>query len=242
MIAVRVRDLHYSYPDGTKALSGVSFDLEEGRSLFLMGSNGSGKTTLILHMNGILHPSRGFVEIFGIRVTKDRSVLAKVRRLVGLVFQDPDDQLFSPTIYEDIAFGPRNMGLPESEVRARVMDALEKVGLRGLENKAPHRLSEGQKKRAALATVLAMDPKILVLDEPTSNLDGRGFSSIVRILRELKEEGKTLIVATHDLELARRLADEILILNSGRVLAHAPANDILSQRKLLIDSGILPDV
>ncbi|MEM3452938.1 MAG: ABC transporter ATP-binding protein, partial [Candidatus Hadarchaeum sp.] len=168
MMAVEVKNLQYKYPDGTVALRGVNFWVKKGEKVYLLGPNGSGKSTLLLHFNGILKPQRGKVMILGKEISKWGE---EVKRIVGLVFQNPDDQLFMPTVYEDVAFGPVNLKLDESEVKKRVENALKTVGMKGCEERSPHHLSYGEKKRIAIATVLAMDPEILVLDEPTLSLD-----------------------------------------------------------------------
>ncbi len=236
---VEVRDLHYRYPDGVEALKGVSFDVEEGESVGIVGPNGAGKSTLLLHLNGILmgYSSGGSdpVRVKGIPVRREN--LREIRRLVGLVFQDPNDQLFSPTVFEDVAFGPLNLGLTPEEVAERVKRALEAVGMAGYENRSPHHLSLGEKKRIAIATVLAMAPEILVLDEPTANLDPVGRWELMELLRSLPH---TKIIASHDLDFVERMCDKVVVLNSGKVLAFGPVGQILADRGLLVKARLAP--
>jgi cobalt/nickel transport system ATP-binding protein len=194
--AICIRDLSYTYPDGTEALKEVSLEISRGESVALLGPNGAGKSTLTLHLNGILKGKEGSVEIFGDKIGE--ADLKKIRKRVGIVFQDPDDQLFMPTLFDDLAFGPMNLELPQDEVKERVEIALRKVGLSGFEDRMPHHLSFGQKKRAAFAAVLSMEPDILVLDEPTLNLDPRSRFEVIHVIEELHKEGKTIIIATHD--------------------------------------------
>ena len=212
MKAVEIRGLRYTYPDGTAALRGVNLEVEEGESVYLMGPNGSGKSTLLLHLNGLLLPQRGEVRVLGMDT---RNGVGEIRRRVGLVFQDPDDQLFMPTVLEDVAFGPLHLGLGEREVRRRVREALRAVGAEGLERRSPHHLSYGEKKRVAIATILSMEPQLLVLDEPTLGLDPWARREFLSLLRRLKR-GRTLVMAGHDLELMG-LCDRALLLRRGRV-------------------------
>lgn len=212
MRAVEIRELRYTYPDGTVALRGVNLEVEEGESVYLMGPNGSGKSTLLLHLNGLLLPQRGEVRVFGMDT---RNGVEEIRRRVGLVFQDPDDQLFMPTVFEDVAFGPLHLGLREREVRRRVREALRAVGAEGLEGRSPHHLSYGEKKRVAIATILSMEPQLLVLDEPTLGLDPWARREFLSLLRRLRR-GRTLVMAGHDLELME-LCDRAFLLRRGRV-------------------------
>lgn len=212
MKAVEVRNLHYTYPDGTRALRGVDLTVDEGERVYLIGPNGSGKSTLLLHLNGILQPQRGRVRVLGIDVGENPKA---VKGKVGLVFQNPDDQLFMPTVYEDVAFGPLNMKLDEREVRNRVRKALQSVGLPGFEKRSPHRLSYGEKKRIAVATVLAMEPEILALDEPTLSLDPWIKRNFLDLLDEVGK-GRTMIISGHDLDLMG-LCDRTYLLNGGKI-------------------------
>ena len=230
--AVEIRGLHYSYPDGTPALRGVELVIEEGESVGIVGPNGAGKSTLLLHLNGIL-AGRGEVKIFGIPVVK--SNLKEIRRRVGLVFQDPDDQLFSPTVFDDVAFGPINMGLSPEEVEDVVKKALRQVGLKGFERRSAFHLSFGQKKRAAIATVLSMNPDLLALDEPSSNLDPRARRELSELLQSLKV---TKIIVTHDLPFVFENCERVVVMSDGRVVADGDAFTILSDENLLERYGL----
>ncbi|MDD4162005.1 MAG: ATP-binding cassette domain-containing protein [Methanothrix sp.] len=234
MKAIEIENLVYSYPDGTRALNGVSFALEEGESVALLGPNGAGKSTLLLHLNGLLR-GQGTVRILG-REIEEHS-LGWIRSRVGMVFQDPDDQLFMPSLEEDVAFGPQNMGLSRDKVQERVAWALQSVGLFGLSEKSPHHLSFGQRKRAAFATILSMKPKVLVLDEPTSNLDPRSKKEMVSLIRKLQSNGTTIITATHDVNLVLLLADRILLLDR-KIVAEGDVHQILCRRDLMDQLGL----
>ncbi|MBM4241137.1 MAG: ATP-binding cassette domain-containing protein [Euryarchaeota archaeon] len=218
MNVVEAIDVTYHYPDGTKALEKVNFRVDEGKIVALLGPNGAGKSTLFLHFNGILRPSSGEIKINGNSVEYSKKGLMKVRQTVGIVFQNPDDQLFAPTVVEDVAFGPMNIGLSKDEVERRVRESLEKVGMLGFEKKPPHHLSGGEKKRVAIAGILAMKPKIMVLDEPTSGLDPKGASQILKILYELNEEGMTIIISTHDVDMVPLYANQIYIISQGAII------------------------
>ena len=232
--AVEVSDLCYSYPGGAVALEGVSFRLRRAGSLALLGPNGAGKSTLLLHLNGLLSGT-GSVRIMGREAVGKN--LSWIRKKVGMVFQDPEDQLIMPSLWEDVAFGPRNQGLSEEEVERNVLWALDVVGLTELRERSPQSLSFGQKKRAALATVLSMRPEILVLDEPTSNLDPRSKKEVVELMRSLQEMGTTIIISTHDVNLVPLLADEVLLLNR-RVVAQGETRNIMRRRDLLEGLGL----
>jgi cobalt/nickel transport system ATP-binding protein len=223
-----VDDVAFAYPDGHQALFGVDLRLERGERVALLGPNGAGKTTLVLHLNGILRAGRGQVTVAGLPVGKP--TLQEIRRRVGIVFQDPDDQLFMPTVAEDVAFGPRNLGLPEPEVAARVAAALEQVGMAGFADRPPHHLSFGQRRRVAVATVLSMDPEILVLDEPSSNLDPAGRRELAEVLQALPV---TLLMVTHDLPYALQLCPRSVILDGGVVVADGPTRELLADTDLL---------
>lgn len=221
---VRFSDVHYSYPDGTEALRGVSFCVTHGERVALLGLNGCGKSTLLLHTNGLLLPTQGEVNIGDVPVT--RKTLPAVRRTVGMVFQNPDDMLFMPTVYDDVAFGPRNMKLPETEVDRRVRDALSAVGLAGCDDKPAFRLSGGQRRSAAIASVLSMEPDILVLDEPTSNLDLRARRNLIDLLKTFSH---TIILATHDLDMALELCPRTLLMRDGLIAADGPTPALTAQ-------------
>ena len=237
---VNVDDLHFSYPDGHTALRGISLKLCPGDKVALVGPNGAGKSTLMLHLNGILpHEPRDFmnghgsIDVGGIRLTKDN--LPVIRAMVGLVFQNPDDQLFSPTVFEDVAFGPLHMGLPEAEVIARVEKALEAVRMSSYRERLSHHLSVGEKKRIAIATVLSMDPKILILDEPSAGLDPRARRTLINLLRELPI---TMLVSTHDMRLVEELFPRTIVMDDGRIVADGRTSDILEDEKLLNEHGL----
>jgi cobalt/nickel transport system ATP-binding protein len=230
---LQVHDLHFSYHDGLAALRGVSFEMCEGDKVALVGPNGAGKSTLMLHLNGILSGRRGEVTVGGNRLTRDN--LPAVRSMVGLVFQNPDDQLFSPTVFEDVAFGPLHMGLPMEEVGARVKSALEAVRMSGFRDRMSHHLSVGEKKRIAIATVLSMDPQILVLDEPSAGLDPRGRRTLINLLRELPI---TMLVSTHDMRLVQELFPRTIVMDEGQIVADGKTKDILQDEALLTAHGL----
>ena len=226
--ALEVRDLAYVYPDGQQALCGVDLSVGTGERVALLGPNGAGKTTLVLHLNGILTPSRGRVTVDGLAVGRD--TLAEVRRRVGIVFQDPDDQLFSPTVRQDVAFGPANLGLRGAELDERVDLALAQVGMTGHADRPPHHLSFGQRRRVAVATVLAMCPSVLALDEPSSNLDPASRRELAEILSDLDV---TVLMVTHDLPYALWLCGRSVLLSGGRVAADGPTGTLLANADLL---------
>ena len=230
--ALQVRDLHFSYPDGHSALHGVSFKLCEGDKVALVGPNGAGKSTLMLHLNGILG-GKGEIELGGLRLSRDN--LPVIRSMVGLVFQNPDDQLFSPTVFEDVAFGPLHMGLPEAEVRARVDSALEAVRMTSYKDRLSHHLSVGEKKRIAIATVLSMNPSILVLDEPSAGLDPRARRTLINLLRELPI---TMLVSTHDMKLVQELFPRTIVMDNGNIVADGLTMEILENEELLTAHGL----
>jgi len=212
-----VEDLHFRYPDGTAALRGVTFAIQRGRRVALMGPNGAGKSTLLLHLNGIYLPQKGRVQVGGCELSA--ATEEQVRTQVGLVFQDPDDQVFSPTVWDDVCFGPLNLGLSLAEVEARAEEALSAVGLLPLRSRSPQRLSLGQKKRVAIAGVLAMRPAVMALDEPMAFLDPEGQRQVEEVLDRLHRQGVTLLVATHDVDWAANWADEVILLVEGKVIA-----------------------
>jgi cobalt/nickel transport system ATP-binding protein len=229
---VELRQVRFTYPDGRDALQPIDLDIGHGEKVALVGPNGAGKSTLILLMTGLLR-GQGMIRLFGEEL-RDSSLRA-LRGRIGLVFQDPDDQLFSPTVFEDVAFGPLYAGLSEAEVRARASSALARVGLDGFEDRLSHHLSLGEKKRAAIATVLAMDPDLLILDEPTAGLDPRTRRRFVDYLRSL---GYTLIVATHDLRLVADVLERTVVLDGGQKVEDGPSAEILEDRDLLLRHGL----
>jgi len=225
---VEVKDLHHVYPDGTVALRGISFRITHGESVALIGANGAGKSTLLLHLNGYLVPTSGGIRIGDSPLTK--ATLPEIRRTVGMVFQDPDDQLFMPTVYDDVAFGPLNLGLAGQEVEERVNEALERVGSAHLRNKPPYHLSGGEKKRVAIATVLSMSPDILVMDEPTNGLDPFARRQLMALLRDFHH---TKIFTSHDLDMVRELCERTIVLHDGEVRADGPTMEIFRDDDLL---------
>ncbi len=231
-IAVDVRGLSYTYPDGQVALRDIDLTVQAGERVALVGPNGAGKSTLLLHLNGILR-GQGRVEIAGLPVTEKN--LARVRALVGLVFQNPDDQLFSPTVFDDVAYGPLYMGMPKDEIAERVALALEAVDMAGFEKRMPHHLSIGERKRIALATVLSMEPQLLAVDEPSAGLDPRARRGLIALLRSLPQ---TLIASTHDMHLVRDLFERTVILHQGRIVADRPTAEVLVDERLLVRYGL----
>jgi cobalt transport protein ATP-binding subunit len=230
---IELEHLHYRYPDGTDALRGVDLAVARGEKVALIGPNGAGKSTLMLHLNGILEPTHGSVRVGG--VTVDRGSVARIRAQVGLVFQDPDDQLFSPTVLEDVAFGPLHMGVPEEQIHGLVERALAAVGMSGSERRRPHHLSLGQRKRVAMASVLSMDPSVLVFDEPSAGLDPRGRRELIDLMRTMPQ---TMLVATHDMRLVAEVMPRSVVMDDGVVVADGPTERILADADLLEAHGL----
>jgi cobalt/nickel transport system ATP-binding protein len=230
---IELEHVHFAYPDGYEALKGVDLRVEAGEKVALVGPNGAGKSTLMLQLNGTLRPSSGTVRVAGLAV--DRSTIRRVRSEVGLVFQDPDDQLFSPTVFDDVAFGPLHMGLPAPEVHLRVERALAAVGMGAFAHRVPHRMSLGQRKRVALATVLSMDPSILVFDEPSAGLDPRGRRELITLLRGLEP---TMLVSTHDMRLVQEVFPRTVVVDGGEVVADGPTGSLLADGPLLERHGL----
>ncbi len=225
-----IRGLAYAYPDGHQALYGVDLHVHRGERVALLGPNGAGKTTLVLHLNGILNAGAGSVSVSGLPVSKEH--LQEIRRRVGVVFQDPDDQLFMPTVRDDVAFGPQNMGVRGAELERQVMEALDKVGMADFADRPPHHLSFGQRRRVAVATVLAMEPEVLVLDEPSSNLDPASRRELADILRGLDV---TVLMVTHDLPYAFELCPRSVVLSGGVIVADGSTYDVLTDDVLMAE-------
>ncbi len=234
-VVIRVEHVSFRYPDGQDALRDVSFQIQEGETVGLIGPNGAGKSTLMLHLNGLLGLPRscGTIEVGGISVEAPH--LAEVRRRVGLLFQDPDDQLFSSTVQEDVAFGPRQLGLSPAEIEERVRTSLSAVDLAGFENRVPQHLSLGEKKRVCLAGVLACDPKVLVFDEPTANFDPRGRREFVTLCRRMPA---TKLIASHDLEMILDLCPRVIVLDQGGVVADGESELVLGDEPLMLSHGL----
>jgi len=232
-LAVEIQNLSFSYPDGHRALNDINLRVKNGEKIALVGPNGAGKSTLLLHFNGILQSETGAVKICALDINKTN--LKRVRAQVGLVFQSPEDQLFSPTVFDDVAFGPIYQGLGRQEVEERVQRALAAVHMETYVSRVSHHLSTGEKKRIAIATVLSMQPAILVLDEPTAGLDPRARRSLIHLLHELPQ---TMIVATHDLHMVDELLPRTVIVDHGQIVADGPTNEILRDQALLESHGL----
>jgi cobalt transport protein ATP-binding subunit len=230
---VSLVDVSFIYPDGRQALCAVNMSVAAGEKVALVGPNGAGKSTLLLHLNGVLGALDGRVQIAGTAVRRDS--LRRVRALVGLVFQDPDDQLFSPTVFDDVAFGPLHMGVPEDEVRRRVVWALEQVEMSGFEARMPQHMSLGQRKRAAIATVLSMEPVVLALDEPSAGLDPRARRGLIRLLRSLPQ---SMLVSTHDIRMVSEVFTRTIVLDGGAIVYDGPTDDILHDAAMLERYGL----
>jgi len=224
---INLKNINYSYPDGMKALKQVNFNIKENETLTIIGPNGAGKTTLLLSICGVIQVD-GIIEIFNEKLTKKN--VRNLRKNIGFVFQDPDDQLFMPTVYEDVAFGPENLGFMKDDIKILVCDALDHVGLKGFENRESHHLSFGEKKKVSFATILAMDPKIIILDEPTSNLDPYSRREFIKLLKKTKA---TKIIATHDLEMVLELSDRTVLINKGKIISEGITHEILSNKDLM---------
>jgi cobalt/nickel transport system ATP-binding protein len=230
--------IRYAYPNCPDSLHEITFSLEEGAKVAVVGPNGAGKTTLLLMCNGILQPTEGRVLLRGTPLRYDAKSLREIRRRVGFVFQNSDTQLFAPTVYQDVAFGPVNLGMSPEEVKGNVTEALQEVGLSGYGKRLPHQLSSGEKKRAAIAGTLAMKPEVLVFDEPTSSLDPAGASDLMELLDELNAQGTTVIISTHDVELAYHWADMIILMNRGTVLRVGSPEEIFTDPSLISTSNL----
>jgi cobalt/nickel transport system ATP-binding protein len=230
---IHAKNLHYEYPDGFRALQGVSFFIRHGESVAIVGANGAGKSTLLMHLNGLLLPSMGELIIGDYPVTRETA--RHIKKTVGMVFQNPDDQLFMPTVYDDVAFGPLNLGFPHEVVGERVRNTLETVGAAHLADRPTHRLSGGEKRRVAIASVLSMDPDILVMDEPTSDLDPAARRRFIDLLRSFHH---TKLIATHDLDMVLDLCERTIIMSQGKILADGKSEDLLRDESLLVRSSL----
>ena len=230
---VEVRQLHYSYPDGREAIRNISLSIHHGESVGIIGANGAGKSTLLLLLTGILFPSSGEVLVGDIHVTK--KTLTMIRQRLGMVLQDPDDQLFLPTVYDDVAFGPRNYGLNDQEIAERVQRALETVGISHLAHRAPFKLSGGEKRAASIATILSLDPDILIMDEPSTGLDPRSRRKLIHLLCSFDH---TKIIASHDLEMVLATCSRVVVLEQGEIAATGPAEEVLVDKELLERCGL----
>lgn len=232
-IQLSTENLSFTYPDGTQALKNINIEIEKGEKVAIIGPNGAGKSTLFSHFNGLTEPTSGCVKIEGKPISFEKDELLKVRQKVGIVFQDPNDQLFAPTVKEDIAFGPMNLGLSYDEVEKRVEDSLKMVGMENYEDKTPHHLSGGQQKRIAIAGIIAMKPELMILDEPTAGLDPDGVEKVLNIMNQLNEEGMTLIISSHDIDMISKYADKIFVLYNGEIIESGNKNKIFSDMDLL---------
>ncbi len=230
---VELKDIYFQYPDGTEALKGISFKVFHGESVGITGANGAGKTTLLLNLNGHLLPTSGEISIGEIPLTKKTK--QEIRKKVGFIFQRPDDQLFMPSVYEDVAFGPINLGLSQEKVDERVKSALQMVGCLHLIKRPPHRLSEGQKRAVAIATVMAMNPDILVMDEPASNLDPKSRRQLINLLKGFHH---TKIVASHDLDLILDVCERCIMIKDGKIAVDGPAEEVLTNEVLLDENNL----
>jgi cobalt transport protein ATP-binding subunit len=230
---VEIDKLTYTYPDGHQALADVTLHIGPDEKVALVGPNGAGKSTLMLHLNGLIAAQQGSICVGGLPVAEEH--LGQIRAWVGLVFQNPDDQLFNPKVFDDVAFGPLHMGIPDEEVRKRSMEALAAVGMEGYANRISHHLSIGEKKRIAIATVLSMDPKILLFDEPTAGLDPRARRSLINLLRDMQ---RTMLVATHDMRFVKDIFPRTVVLDEGQIVADGLTSEILDDEALLEKHGL----
>ena len=230
---LKINNLSYAYPDGHKALKGIDFSINQGESIAILGPNGAGKTTLILHLNGILGELKGEIEVDGLEYSTEN--IGKIRKTVGVVFQDPDDQLFMPTVIEDVMFGPKNFGYSNEESETNAVEALKMVGMENFQDRAPHHLSFGQKRKVAIATVLASKPKLLVLDEPASNLDPASRRDLIDILIKLDI---SIILVTHDLPMALEICERSLVLNEGIIKEDSLTKDIIQNKQLMKENRL----
>jgi len=230
---IEVKDLHFSYPDGHKAVKGLDFSIHHGEAVGIIGANGAGKSTLLMLLMGVLFPEKGEVLVGDVHVT--RKTLSVIRQRLGMVFQDPDDQLFMTTVYDDVAFGPRNYGLDEKEVEGRVLQALEMVGILHLKDRAPFKLSGGEKRAAAIASVLSMQPDVLIMDEPTAALDPKSRRRVMNLMKGFEH---TKIITSHDLDMVFDVCKRVIVIKDGRIAADGSAADILANAGLMDECGL----
>ncbi len=238
MIILEARDLKYVYPDGTVAVQDLNLEIKKGKKVAFVGQNGSGKSTLFLLLNGTLKPAQGDVLFHGVPFKYDSKSLRDIRKSIGIVFQNSDDQIFAPTVYQDVAFGPANLGYSKERVDACVQKALEQVGLSRLKDKPPHHLSGGQKKRVAIAGIMAMEPEVIILDEPLSNLDPIGADEIMDLLNEFNQFGSTIIISTHDVDLAYRWSDYVFLLSNSKIIGQGTPAEVFKEPELLKKAGL----
>lgn len=235
---LEMKDVDFEYPDGTKALKGISMAIEKRGKIAVLGSNGAGKSTLFLHFNGILRPKRGKVFYKGEEIRYTRSFLAELRKNVGIVFQDPDTQLFAGSVFQEVSFGPMNLNLPLPEVKRRVEEALKSTGIEELKSKPTHFLSYGQKKRVSIADVLSMEPEVIIFDEPTAYLDPKHKEKLLEIFERLHEEGKQVILSTHDVDLAYSWADYVFVMKDGIVVGSGTPGEVFQNDELLEEADL----
>lgn len=235
---LETEDLEFQYPDGTYGLKGLSIRIEQGKKIAVLGGNGAGKSTLFLHFNGIYQPTKGKVKYEGKELTYKRSSLIELRKNIGIVFQDADSQLFSASVFQEISFGPMNLKLDLPEVQKRVEKAMNETGIIFLKDKPTHFLSYGQKKRVCIAGILAMEPKVIIFDEPTDSLDPKHTQQMMNLFDELNKQGKTVILSTHDIDKAYSWADYIFILKDGKLLKEGPPQEIFLDSNLLEKSDL----
>ncbi len=239
-IVLKTDNLNYIYHDGVHAIKDINIKIKEGEKVAIMGPNGAGKSTLFLHFNGLKEPDRGNIEVDGEKMVYNKKELLEIRQKVGIVFQNPNDQLFAPSVEEDVAFGPMNLGLPIEEVEKRTAEALELVEMSDSKDKPPHHLSGGQQKKVAIAGIIAMRPEIMILDEPTAGLDPQGVDQILEILNKLNEEGMTIVISSHDVEMINDFADHIFVLKEGKIIGDGTPDEIFSNHELLEKANLKP--
>ena len=237
-VIISVKNLRFSYPAGVKAINDISFEIKRGERVALLGPNGSGKSTLILLIAGLLMPQKGEIKVLNEQTTS--KAFQKLRQKIGIVFQDPDDQLFNQTVIEDVAYGPKNLGLSKEQIQERCTHILEDIGISHLRDRPPHRLSFGEKKKVSLATALVLRPELLILDEPTANLDLASRRSLIDMLNALNAEGTTIVVSTHDVEALPELVDRVIIVSHGSLLGEGEIHSVLQNANLLASAGLEP--